>query len=478
MLATGGWHRSKGLPRPPEVLRDKENDFIKEPQKNLRSSPNGALGLKHQPSLEETAENDDSASCTDERHPQQVDENDLSRAEFERRVTMDADVVGAWCEYIHWTFQISSEAGKDLLKRACHILSADGSHTDDVRLLRLWVRLAGHLGEPLSVFEQLENQGIGLAYALRYEAQAAALERKHCFQEAEAQYILGLQRKAEPIERLEKALEEFHARMEKRASRKQKQASKQKCQEVRMSPSPSPPVKLSFLCPSPESFANEGAAPCEEQPLAQESVLVAVHGPQGEVPGFRDQAEAKLALGADKLRGHHSPDTDRQLPDDVSVDETQAALVLARFKQDLERQDSTPVTGYAAQRRASVTQELTTSGVRALLGDGRQSLSRRSSGGSVVDFEDPTYTTELEKREVQAMLAHHDTGPSHCELKPMLRVPSKALKIPSEALKPSKPARVPNTVTASPGGIGGMPIFGDEGQAAAKPSCFEIFEDD
>jgi len=461
MLATSaGWLVSKGLPRPPDVLRDKENTFLKEPV-NLSESLPAADTPSH---------------CSDDKQ-ETVDENDWMRVEFERRLKWDADIVGTWCEYIRWAGGVSSR--EELLRRACHALSEDSSHGDDVRLLRLWIRHAGHLGEPLSVFERLEREGIGLSYALRYEAEAAALERKHHFEEAEARYLLGLQRKAEPFDRLERSLEEFHARMQKRASRKQKQASKRKSQQASPSEA-SPPAEGTG-----EEASSRGVL--FEEPLVQQSVLVPVDGFRGELHGTRArQAEPNLEPSDDDLKDHQRADEDQQ-QDDTSVEEIQAALVLARFKQDLEHHEaSTPSSGYpsasATQRRISVTQEVTTSGVRALLGDvvgRRSSVSRRSSVGSVVDFEDPTYTTELEKRELLEMLAHHDTGPSHGELKPLLRVHDRGLDqaLPSPGVKPAKrPERVPNAVTASPGGIGGMPMGSQA--PSQNPFGFEIFEDD
>ena len=106
--------------------------------------------------------------------------------------------------------------------------------------------------------------------------------------------------------------------------------------------------------------------------------------------------------------------------EDVSVEEMQAARVLARHDPCL-----TPNNREQGLGELPATQELT-SGFRAMLADSHFSRGR-SSGGSAFDpFEDPTYTAELARKEVLALLAcdpqHESARRNSLQLKPLVRV--------------------------------------------------------
>ena len=138
--------------------------------------------------------------------------------------------------------------------------------------------------------------------------------------------------------------------------------------------------------------------------------------------------------------------------DDVSVEEMQAARVLARdLSAPPPRAPERKLPGPLANtiNATNTTQELS-NGLRALLSESRFSRGR-SSVGSVFDpFDDPTYTAELAQKEVLELLAcdpHHEPGRRNSvQLKPLVRVGQRSAR----------------GVADAPAWTGGFEIF-DEG---------------
>eukprot|EP00930_Biecheleria_cincta_P019852 TRINITY_DN15059_c0_g1_i1.p1 TRINITY_DN15059_c0_g1~~TRINITY_DN15059_c0_g1_i1.p1 ORF type:complete len:536 (+),score=108.27 TRINITY_DN15059_c0_g1_i1:141-1610(+) len=311
-------------------------------------------------------------------------EEDLERDGFERRLESgDGDIVGTWCEYVQWVSQRAPKSTEEstVLRRACTSLVEEAQHRDDIRYLRLWVRRAACEAEPHVVFNLLEQHDIGSRHALRYEATAAELERSHRFPEAEAQYALGLKLGAEPLDRLKSRFKEFQDRMQKRAARKHGAQKKLKV--------------------SAEAGAQRRTM--ETQPTGRPELQQVPRTAQP--PDHQPPPKTLSPLG----------DCSQALAEDVSWEEEQAARVLARLNQSPAVASRAQVAAPLVEEAACLdsdnrTQELTTSGVLALLGDdttGARS-SRRSSAASGFfgTGEDATYTTELAKREVLELLAH------------------------------------------------------------------------
>ena len=189
----------------------------------------------------------------------------------------------------------------------------------------------------------------------------------------------------------------------------------------------------------------------------------------------RSAAEA----GADAAEPSEPPPSSRRSAsrpreEDISVEERRAKLFFARHAAErpaarpAERHAERPAEWPAAEKstdrhtsrasRASVvaateytaTQELTTSGIRALV-----SGSRRSSrlSGSSSCFDDPTCTMEVAKREVLDLLAH---DPDH---------------------EPGQEAPGWRGGSPCPGGVGQAAPIGARGSPAPAPA-FEIFEEE
>lgn len=317
---------------------------------------------------------------------------------FEQRLQdVGEDVVVAWCEYVQWTAQNRhSDDEMKVLARACFALAGDDKHKDDIRHLRLWVRHAANTSEAEKVFDFLAAEGIGLHHALLYEAWASHLERQRKFSEAEQQYRLGLQRAAEPQERLRSRHQEFQRRMCKRAARKGPKPAPAACTKQDLIPISPPAVK--------PVAATEGFAVHEDTGLqigGDEDDELPVHEKM-----FVPIQGRRLALDETEL-----PATQTLLPRNTSLDEvTPAPRVLARIGGTAEwkaLRGPMPRSSQASERsqsRASLhscnaTSELT-GGLRSMLADANR---RRSSSGDV--FEDPTCTAELAQREILALFA-------------------------------------------------------------------------
>jgi len=312
-------------------------------------------------------------------HQEQPSEEKLVREDFERRLQSgEGDVVATWCGYVQWVSQRAPKSAEEstVIRRACTSLVAHPQHRDDIRYLRLWVRRAASQAEPHDIFNLLEQYDIGTRHALRYEAVAAELERKHRFPEAEAQYTRGLEVGAEPSDRLQKRFKEFQARMQKRMARKQ-------CTQASKVP----------------GEADVQSRTTETQPRPE------VEQVQRHAQAQDHQPPPNMV---DPLGGFS-----QALLEDVSWEEEQAARVFARLSQrsadfprpHVELRDE-DVACFESDNR---TQELTTGGVLALLGDdatGRSSRRSSAASGFFGAGEDVTYTTELAKREVLELLAH------------------------------------------------------------------------
>lgn len=96
------------------------------------------------------------------------------------------------------------------LERATRSLLPDARYTNDPRHLRLWLQYAKHVREPLQVFAFLEERGVGRQLAGFYEEWAWCVKR--CGGGgAEVERILrvGVERGAQPLERLKKTFTEL-----------------------------------------------------------------------------------------------------------------------------------------------------------------------------------------------------------------------------------------------------------------------------
>jgi checkpoint serine/threonine-protein kinase len=152
-------------------------------------------------------------------------EDDVQRAEFEAKVTDPdcADPLAVWFEYIKWAqdrFLAGDRQSGELvlLERATKACNLE-KYKNDPRYIRIWVLYCDKVREPLDMFKYMWSQEIGVRHALLYEAWALQLERERKHTEARKIYEVGIARKAEPLERLQKRERLFEQRMRDRLAR-------------------------------------------------------------------------------------------------------------------------------------------------------------------------------------------------------------------------------------------------------------------
>ncbi|KAI0676450.1 Mad3/BUB1 homology region 1-domain-containing protein [Trametes maxima] len=133
----------------------------------------------------------------------------------------DADPLEAYSRFVYWTVENypqghSAESGLlELLEEATRVLrdDCDGKWRGDLRYLKLWTLYASYVDKPTIIYKYLLINEIGTTHALFYEEYAVALERAGRRVEADDTYMLGIARKAAPLERLEAKHREFQKRM-------------------------------------------------------------------------------------------------------------------------------------------------------------------------------------------------------------------------------------------------------------------------
>ncbi|XP_003935770.2 mitotic checkpoint serine/threonine-protein kinase BUB1 beta isoform X1 [Saimiri boliviensis] len=138
--------------------------------------------------------------------------------ESEIRFYTGNDPMDVWDRYINWTEQNYPQGGKDsnmstLLERAVEALQGEKRYYSDPRFLNLWLKLGRLCNEPLDMYSYLHNQGIGVSLAQFYISWAEEYEARENFRKADAIFQEGIQRKAEPLERLQSQHRQFQARV-------------------------------------------------------------------------------------------------------------------------------------------------------------------------------------------------------------------------------------------------------------------------
>ncbi|KAI9457580.1 Mad3/BUB1 homology region 1-domain-containing protein [Lactarius psammicola] len=133
----------------------------------------------------------------------------------------DDNPLEAYCQLVYWTLENypqghSAESGLlELLEEATRILKdhSDGYWRTDLRYLKLWVLYASYVENPTVIYRYLLANDIGTTFALLYEEFAIVLERNGRRADADETYLLGINRQASPVERLQAKHREFQKRM-------------------------------------------------------------------------------------------------------------------------------------------------------------------------------------------------------------------------------------------------------------------------
>uniref|UniRef100_A0A663M0U5 BUB1 N-terminal domain-containing protein n=1 Tax=Athene cunicularia TaxID=194338 RepID=A0A663M0U5_ATHCN len=144
----------------------------------------------------------------------------LKKQEFELEIRFYSgdDPLDVWDRYIKWTEQTFPQGGKEsnlpaILERAVKALNEQQRYYKDPRYLNLWLKFGDCCNEPLDLYSYLHSQEIGTTLALLYITWAEVLEARGSFKKADLIFQEGLQRKAEPLDKLQSYHRQFQARV-------------------------------------------------------------------------------------------------------------------------------------------------------------------------------------------------------------------------------------------------------------------------
>ncbi|XP_032852392.1 mitotic checkpoint serine/threonine-protein kinase BUB1 beta isoform X2 [Tyto alba] len=144
----------------------------------------------------------------------------LKRQEFESEIRFYSgdDPLDVWDRYIKWTEQTFPQGGKEsnltaILERAVKALNEQRRYYKDPRYLSLWLKFGDCCNEPLDLYSYLHSQEIGTTLALLYITWAEVLEARGNFKKADLILQEGLQRKAEPLDKLQSYHRQFQTRV-------------------------------------------------------------------------------------------------------------------------------------------------------------------------------------------------------------------------------------------------------------------------
>ncbi|XP_078591050.1 mitotic checkpoint serine/threonine-protein kinase BUB1-like isoform X2 [Branchiostoma floridae x Branchiostoma japonicum] len=138
--------------------------------------------------------------------------------EAELRMYSGDDPFSVWDRYIKWTEQNFPKGGKDgslstLLERCLLFFKDDKRYSNDHRYLQAWIKFAGMTNQPVDIYNFLHDQAIGAQVSLFWEAWAWELEQEGDTKKADAVYMEGIQKQAQPVELLVRKQKEFQARV-------------------------------------------------------------------------------------------------------------------------------------------------------------------------------------------------------------------------------------------------------------------------
>ncbi|NXX74407.1 BUB1B kinase, partial [Urocolius indicus] len=138
--------------------------------------------------------------------------------EAEIRFYSGDDPLDVWDRYIRWTEQTFPQGGKEgnlsaILERAVKALNEQKQYYKDPRYLNLWLKFGNCCNEPLDLYSYLRSQEIGTTLAQLYITWAEVLEARGNFKKADLIFQEGLQRKAEPLDKLQSHHRQFQSRV-------------------------------------------------------------------------------------------------------------------------------------------------------------------------------------------------------------------------------------------------------------------------
>ncbi|XP_053331278.1 mitotic checkpoint serine/threonine-protein kinase BUB1 beta [Spea bombifrons] len=138
--------------------------------------------------------------------------------ELELRFYTGDDPLDVWDRYIKWAEQTFPQGGKEsnlspLLERAVKIFHEDKRYYGDLRYLTICLKFAHFCSEPLDLYSYLHSQQIGISHAILYITWAEEYEAQGNYKKADSIFQEGIQRNAEPSDKLKTHHRQFQARV-------------------------------------------------------------------------------------------------------------------------------------------------------------------------------------------------------------------------------------------------------------------------
>lgn len=134
------------------------------------------------------------------------------------------DPLDVYIRYIHWT-EANYPQGhnqesdlRGLLEETTARFEKHTQYKNDARYLRCWIQYIQYADQPKQVYRELMNKGIGQDLALFYETYGDYLERCGEMDEASRIFKMGIEREAQPLNRLRRHQEAFETRRSMRES--------------------------------------------------------------------------------------------------------------------------------------------------------------------------------------------------------------------------------------------------------------------
>ncbi|KAL5499263.1 BUB1_1 [Sanghuangporus vaninii] len=157
-------------------------------------------------------EEEDKGDYSDEEQDEEEEEEfTLEEAE---EILLDAYVRLVTWTIEHYPRGQSAQSGiLETLEEATRAMRHSEYAKVDPRYLNLWIRYGTYVDHPEVIYEFLLSNEIGSKWAKLYEEYAAILEKINRRPKADEIYLLGIARKAEPLDHLERRHREFQKRM-------------------------------------------------------------------------------------------------------------------------------------------------------------------------------------------------------------------------------------------------------------------------
>ncbi|RKP08328.1 mitotic checkpoint complex, partial [Thamnocephalis sphaerospora] len=140
---------------------------------------------------------------------------------FQRELEAAADLddpLDSYYRYVRWTIDNYPQGHNHdsnlvpLLEQCTRTFHQDKRYQNDPRYLRCWLLYAENVKDPQLIFKYLEANNIGQDLAAYYEEYATLLESQGRWKLADEIYRLGINRFAQPLERLQRKYREFQHR--------------------------------------------------------------------------------------------------------------------------------------------------------------------------------------------------------------------------------------------------------------------------